>query len=94
MINKEGLILEKVYFNGLENEFFKCLFKSNEPFVLADASNSLSRMYDIKKSYEIMCYLKNNAMKLVFSENSIFKRKIEEEQQKRLNTIIALNHNF
>lgn len=77
-IEKADKIIKKVISNNFQNEFFSKLFESKEPFVLADiASDSLAMKYDVKKSFEIMKYLKDNSHKLTFSNDEIINKEAQ-----------------
>lgn len=63
-------IINEVYEEHLEKEFFKTLFDSSEAPIVAHISDvSFCKNYDLKTSLEKMKWLKNNANELQFVED-------------------------
>lgn len=64
-------IINSIYNENLENEFYNILFESHEPFVVAHISNiSFYKNHNLKLSLEKMKWIKQNAQSLRFVENN------------------------
>lgn len=69
-INKKiDSLVESVYNQNQEDEFFAILFEDEEPFVKHHIANlSFVKNYNLYKSLEIFKYIKNNACNLKFCD--------------------------